>query len=51
MYENGKGVQEDYYKAMEYYLKAANQGFAAAQFNIGIHSFTLIINLLIYTFH
>ncbi len=44
MYHHGEGVQQDYHKAMEYYLKAANQGNALAQFHIGIHSFILIIN-------
>ncbi len=44
LYDNGKGVQQDYHKAMEYYLKAANQGHAIAQFNIGIYSFILIID-------
>ncbi len=39
MYRNGKGVQQDFHKAMEYYLKAANQGHADAQCNIGIYSF------------
>ncbi len=26
MYHNGQGVQQDYSKALEYYIKAANQG-------------------------
>ncbi len=44
MYQNGLGVQRDYHKAMEYLLKAANQGSAHAQFNIGIHSLILSIS-------
>ncbi len=40
MYQHSKGVQQDYHKAMEYYLKAANQGYPDAQYNIGIFSFT-----------
>jgi TPR repeat protein len=39
MYENGQGVSQDYHKAMEFYLKSANQENANAQFNIGIYSF------------
>ncbi len=39
MYQNGNGVAQDYNKAMEYYLKSANQGNSEAQYNIGIHSF------------
>jgi hypothetical protein len=35
MYETGLGVPVDYKKAREYYEKAANQGLAAAQFNLG----------------
>ncbi len=30
------GVKEDYYKALEWYKKAANQGHAGAQFSLGI---------------
>ncbi len=51
MYQNGNGVTQDYTKAMEYFLKSANQGDSAAQYNIGIHSFhsnivlTIIIDL------
>ncbi|CAI3951646.1 unnamed protein product [Commensalibacter communis] len=36
MYENGDGVPLDYKKAVEYYTKAANQGDATAQTNLGI---------------
>ncbi len=39
MYQNGWGVHQDYHKATEYFLKAANQGNQHAQNNIGIHSF------------
>lgn len=35
MYDNGEGVKQDYIKAFEWYEKAAKQGFAMAQFNIG----------------
>ncbi|KAI8594683.1 hypothetical protein EDD21DRAFT_421428 [Dissophora ornata] len=35
MYFNGEGVPQDYSKAMEWYLKAANQGHASAQPNLG----------------
>ena len=37
MYSNGRGVSQDYFKAAEWYLKAANNGSAMAQFNIGQH--------------
>ncbi len=36
MYQNGQGVQQDFDKAMEYYLKADWQGSKYAQTNIGI---------------
>jgi uncharacterized protein len=39
MYQNGQGVLQDYHKAMEFYVKSANQEDANAQFNIGIFSF------------
>jgi TPR repeat protein len=35
MYDNGKGVTQDYSKAAHYYTLAANQGFDAAQKNLG----------------
>ena len=35
-YNNGKGVEKDYDKAMTLYRKAADQGLAAAQNNIGV---------------
>ena len=36
MYYNGKGVRQNYKKAVELYRKAANQGVASAQYNLGI---------------
>ncbi len=39
MYFLGKGVPQDFQKAMEYFLKASDQGYALAQLNIGIRSF------------
>ena len=36
MYENGHGVKQSYEKAMEWYAKAAKQGHARAQFNLGV---------------
>ena len=35
MYANGRGVRQDYKKAVEWYRKAANQGVAKAQSNLG----------------
>ena len=35
-YAYGKGVQQDYAKAVEYYTKAANMGHAGAQNNLGV---------------
>ncbi|KAF9430003.1 hypothetical protein BGZ76_000996 [Entomortierella beljakovae] len=35
LYLNGYGVPQDYSKAMEWFLRSANQGNASAQFNIG----------------
>jgi len=35
MYEYGEGVEKDHVKAVEYYKKAANKGFAGAQCNLG----------------
>ncbi|KAG0288223.1 hypothetical protein BGZ96_007973 [Linnemannia gamsii] len=35
MYRDGKGVPQDYHIAMVWYLKAARQAFAPAQYNIG----------------
>ncbi|ACE06259.1 hypothetical protein Aasi_0892 [Candidatus Amoebophilus asiaticus 5a2] len=35
MYENGKGVDQNYQKAIKWYTKAANKGHAEAQYNLG----------------
>ncbi|KAG0373407.1 hypothetical protein BGX24_011744 [Mortierella sp. AD032] len=35
MYDNGREVHQDYQAAMDWYLKAAEQDLARAQFNIG----------------
>ena len=35
MYDHGHGVDVDYKKAIEWYKKAAEQGLASAQFNLG----------------
>ena len=36
MYENGQGVAKDYRQALLWYQKAANQGYAVAQQNLGL---------------
>ncbi|MDG6894815.1 tetratricopeptide repeat protein [Volucribacter amazonae] len=36
IYANGQGVRQDYFKAVEWYNKAAEQGHATAQNNLGI---------------
>ena len=36
MYDNGQGVVQNYRQAAAWYQKAANQGDAAAQFNLGL---------------
>ena len=36
MYENGRGVSQDYAKAAEWFRKSAEQGNADAQYNLGI---------------
>lgn len=36
MYENGRGVTKDYAKAVEWYTKAAEQGYAEAKNNLSI---------------
>jgi hypothetical protein len=36
MYANGEGVAQDNAKAVEWYQKAADQGHARAQFNLGV---------------
>jgi len=35
LYENGRGVTQDYVQARQWYTKAAAQGYAAAQCNLG----------------
>jgi TPR repeat protein len=35
MYANGQGVPQDYAEAVRWYRKAADQGLAHAQFNLG----------------
>jgi TPR repeat protein len=35
MYANGEGVTRDYAEAVKWYRKAANQGYARAQSNLG----------------
>ena len=35
MYDNGQGVPQDYDEAAKWYRKAAEQGYATAQFNLG----------------
>ena len=39
MYERGKGVTQDYAEAMRWYRKAADQGEASAQYNLGVICF------------
>ena len=36
MYDNGRGVKQDYIKAVEWYQRAAEQGVADAQYNLGV---------------
>ncbi len=36
MYDNGRGVTQDYAEAVRWYREAADQGLAAAQFNLGL---------------
>ena len=36
MYDNGQGVRQDYAQAVQWYLKAAEQGYADAQYNLGL---------------
>ena len=36
MYENGKGVTQDYKEAVKWYRKSAEQGTASAQTNLGL---------------
>ena len=35
MYENGQGVPQNNFTAVEWYQKAAEQGYAKAQVNLG----------------
>ena len=34
-YDFGKGIQQDYEKAAEWYARSAEQGYAKAQYNLG----------------
>ena len=36
MYDNGVGVPQDYTEALKWYLHAARQGDADAQYNLGV---------------
>lgn len=36
MYDEGQGVTQDYAEGMKWYRKAAEQGFAKAQYNLGV---------------
>lgn len=36
MYDEGKGVNQNYKEAIKWYQKAANQGHASAQYNLGV---------------
>ena len=36
MYGDGQGVKQDYFEAVKWYRKAAEQGYANAQFNLGV---------------
>ncbi len=35
MYEKGRGVPQDWDKSFHWYLQAANQGYALAQYHVG----------------
>ena len=37
MYENGEGVPQDYQIAIAWFRKAADQGYANAQYILGLH--------------
>jgi TPR repeat protein len=39
MYEQGKGVPQNYDEALKWYKKGAEQGYASAQFNLGLAYF------------
>ena len=43
MYANGQGVKQDYFKAVEWYQKAAEQGYAEAQFTLGLMYFAGLV--------
>ena len=36
MYDNGDGVLQDYAEAIRWYQLAADQGYARAQFRLGV---------------
>ena len=36
MYGSGQGVEQDFKEAVKWYQKAAEQGFADAQFSLGV---------------
>jgi TPR repeat protein len=36
MYKNGDGIPHDYKKAIKWWTKAADQGHASAQYNLGL---------------
>ena len=36
MYDNGEGVTEDDVEAVKWFRKSAEQGFAGAQYNLGV---------------
>ena len=36
MYANGQGVRQDYTQAVQWFRKAAEQGDAKAQYNLGV---------------
>ncbi len=36
MYDNGQGVPQDYAEAVKWYRLAAEQGYAYAQYNLGV---------------
>ena len=36
MYSKGEGVKQDYFEAAKWYRKAAEQGYASAQYNLGV---------------
>jgi TPR repeat protein len=36
MYKKGKGVQQNYTEALKWYRKAADQGHARSQYNLGV---------------